>query len=397
MPKKTKTISRKPPLKPVKRKSTVKAAAVLKKKARAAAADPKISIIPNDLELSSRKFVLTQSPAHLTRPAPAYEDLGDLPDAYGTKKLYLVSRDPHWLFAYWDLNWQQYQDAVRAAHDGKVFLQIYAADGNRLQQIQISESTRNWHLHVHQADAAYYAEIGYYRADGGFEVISRSGAAATPRDSVSWNTQARFVTIPFHLSFQQLFELIKGHLLPGEDLAEALARLQDEGFEFPFATPKGRMLSDESHKALLEYLGGDFIRRMQVGSLEITEILRRRFEEMRSSGQWTSSVSSPFGASFGAGAREFFMHVNAELIIYGGTDPKARVRVDGEDITLRPDGTFSYHFTFPDGKFHIPIEAVSPDGVEMRSALLSFMRMSDYTGDVKKTGQPSLLEPLGRK
>jgi hypothetical protein len=140
-----------------------------------------------------------------------------------------------------------------------------------------------------------------------------------------------------------------------------------------------------------------------VGSFEITEILRKRFETMLSSGQWTSSagawvtsVSSPFGASFGR-ERGFHMHVNAELIIYGGTSPDAKVRIDGHDITLTKDGTFSYHFVFPDGQFHIPISATSADGVETRSALLSFLRMTELEGDVRKTGQPTMSEPLGRK
>jgi hypothetical protein len=140
-----------------------------------------------------------------------------------------------------------------------------------------------------------------------------------------------------------------------------------------------------------------------VGSFEITEILKKRFETMLSSGQWASSagawvtsISSPFGASFGR-ERGFHMHVNAELIIYGGTEPDAKVRIDGQDITLSKDGTFSYHFVFPDGQFHIPIDATSADGVEMRSALLSFLRLTEIEGDVRKTGQPVLDEPIGRK
>ncbi len=103
------------------------------------------------------------------------------------------------------------------------------------------------------------------------------------------------------------------------------------------------------------------------------------------------------GASFGGGrSREFFMHVNAELIIYGGTDPKASVQINGQPIKLREDGTFSYHFTLPDGRYFIPVEATSPDKVETRSALLSFLRVSDYEGDVKATTQEPRPEPIGR-
>ena len=69
--------------------------------------------------------------------------------------------------------------------------------------------------------------------------------------------------------------------------------------------------------------------------------------------------------------RGFYMHVNAEIIFYGGTDPDATVWVDGKEIKLSPDGTFRYHFTLPDGDFAIPIVARSPDDVEQRSATLA--------------------------
>src|SRR5450755_4170110 len=69
----------------------------------------------------------TQTPPPAVKPQdlPAYEFIGYLPESYGTKKLFLVARDPHILFAYWDLSTIQYQEAARAAHDGKIFLEIY--------------------------------------------------------------------------------------------------------------------------------------------------------------------------------------------------------------------------------------------------------------------------------
>lgn len=95
--------------------------------------------------------------------------------------------------------------------------------------------------------------------------------------------------------------------------------------------------------------------------------------------------------------RGFFLHVNAELILYGGTDPKAQVTVLGRPISLQPDGTFRYHFLLPDGSYRIPIEAISPDKVETRGATLSFLRQSRYQGEVDATPQPPLpAEPLGR-
>ena len=347
----------------------------------------------------------TQPPPPGPKPKdlPAYEFLGYLPESYGTKKLFLVARDPRILFAYWDLSPVQYQEAARAAHDGKVFLEVYVPGEGRVQQIHIWDCHRNWYLQVNRPDTAFVAQLGYYRADGAFEVLARSSEVRTPRDTLSPNTDARFVTIPFHVPFRELFDMIAAQAQPGEELAETLARLQRTDYELPFQARVPRDLTAKESDELLEYLGDEEIRRRMVGSFEITEILKKRFETMLSSGQWASSagawvtsVSSPFGASFGK-ERGFHMHVNAELIIYGGTSPDAKVRIDGQDITLSKDGTFSYHFVFPDGQFHIPIDATSADGVETRTALVSFLRMTELEGDVRKTGQPRMDEPLGRK
>jgi hypothetical protein len=338
-----------------------------------------------------------------SKELPAYEFLGYLPDSYGTKKLFLVARDPNILFAYWDLSAVQYQEAARAAHDGKVFLEVYVPGEGRVQQIHIWDTHRNWYLQVNRPDTTFLAQLGYYRPDGGFEVLARSAEIRTPRDTLSPNTNARFVTVPFSVSFRELFDLIAGQAQPGEELAETLARLQRTDFDLPFQARIPRDLTPKESDELLEYLGDEEVRRRMVGSFEITEILKKRFETMVSSGQWVSSagawltsVSSPFGASFGR-ERGFHMHVNAELIIYGGTSPDAKVRVDGHDISLSKDGTFHYHFTFPDGNFHIPIDATSADGGETRSALLSFLRLTELEGDVRKTGQPRIDEPIGRK
>jgi uncharacterized protein len=108
-----------------------------------------------------------------------------------------------------------------------------------------------------------------------------------------------------------------------------------------------------------------------------------------------SSLWSGFASSWSAPAeRGFFMHVNAEVIFYGGTDPRAKVTVAGQPIQLQPDGTFRYHFKFPDNDFEIPIVAVSPDGQETRSAVMYFRRDTTRQGEVGATGQPAHLGNL---
>ena len=89
------------------------------------------------------------------------------------------------------------------------------------------------------------------------------------------------------------------------------------------------------------------------------------------------------------------MHVNAEVIFYGGTHPQAKVTIDGKPVELAPDGSFRFHFVFPDGTYEIPVIATSPDGVETRSATLRFERGTARTGDVGETSQPPLARPMG--
>ena len=60
------------------------------------------------------------------------------------------------------------------------------------------------------------------------------------------------------------------------------------------------------------------------------------------------------------------MVVNTELIVYGATEPDAKVTVQGKEITLKPDGTFSLRFALPDGKQVIPVEATSNDEIDHR-------------------------------
>jgi hypothetical protein len=86
--------------------------------------------------------------------------------------------------------------------------------------------------------------------------------------------------------------------------------------------------------------------------------------------------------------------VNAELVVYGATEPDARVTVEGRLVTLRPDGTFTLRFALPDGDYALAAEAVSADGAEDRRARLRFSRRTEYAGDVgRQPGDPSLAEP----
>ena len=65
---------------------------------------------------------------------------------------------------------------------------------------------------------------------------------------------------------------------------------------------------------------------------------------------------------------------DAELIVYGATEPDATVYVDGEPIVLNSDGTFRFQMSFQDGQLKFPIVAVAVDGEQNRSVQMDFER-----------------------
>jgi len=74
--------------------------------------------------------------------------------------------------------------------------------------------------------------------------------------------------------------------------------------------------------------------------------------------------------------------VNVELIIYGATEPGAKVTVAERAVRLRPDGTFSLRFALPDGRYQLPVVAISAADDDGRSALLQVSRRTEYRGEV---------------
>jgi uncharacterized protein len=86
--------------------------------------------------------------------------------------------------------------------------------------------------------------------------------------------------------------------------------------------------------------------------------------EMGSGAVGSLAISSPVGR---AKVRGFWFRLGTELIVYGATEPDAKVTLQGRPIKLKPDGTFSVRFALPDGEQVIPAVAESKDGLEKRT------------------------------
>ncbi len=323
----------------------------------------------------------------------------ELPEAYGTKKLFLTARDPHWLYAHWDLTREQQLHFNAQSADGHVVLRIYAnkIEGHPAYEIHVHPESRHWFAHVERAGNSYAAELGYYSGLGKWIRISASSGTITPPDAVSVEDAAEFATIPFEFPFLKLMEIVKAAVRENLPLAQAVEELRRNGHpDLPrvTSTPPVTWTPQQEH-ALAKVINIDPVRRVWMGSMEITELIRRKLAGEMSSLHapqfGISSLSSPFGGM--ELPKNFWFNVNAELIIYGATEPSAKVTLGGHEIKLRSDGTFSYRFALPDGKYDLPAVAVSADGTDARAAELKFVRETQYLGDVGTHPQDPALKP----
>jgi hypothetical protein len=384
-------------------------------KAKKAARVPELKIPPILLEGDEppapsasgpgQRYALGQTPA----AAPAVQASAELPESYGTQQLFLAARDPHWLYAHWDFSREQLKKYNALAAEGHLTLRVYrgAAQGEPLMEIHLHPESRTWFIPVPASATKYLAELGYYENARAWVSLARSGATLTPPDSLSDDTSIRFATIPSEVPFSALLAMVKGAVREHVPLVEAMQQMRAQGFrDLPTPEEIKREWTPAQEKALAEVISMDHVRRIWIGSLEITELIRRQLLQQVSSisaAQFglpssamggpssISSVTSPFGGV--ERGRGFWFNVNAELIIYGATEPDAKVTIGDRPIKLRPDGSFSFRFALPDGHYSLPAVAHSADGVEARHAHLKFSRDTAYRGEVGAHPQDKNLKP----
>ena len=373
-------------------KSAVKSAKAKTKKAPAkskmATPGRKPAKITKDVRQAAARKPATRTRAKKMAGADI-DHLGDLPRSYGEERIFVVAQEPHWLFCYWDYT-------LTEGVKGTIFLRHGREGADRPEaEVPVPSETNSWYLAVRETDADYYVELGHYNG-GHWKTLARSGTVLTPRDTMTGFGEPVFANMPFHSNFQQLVEKIRGTMREGESLADALARLQGHGAgPIGGLTPASLFSGGFAPSSWASAPGGS-----PGGFLAALGISGASWES--APGNWSSAALSGRGApsswsSSWHGGREFFMHLNAEVIFYGGTHPDAKVTVDGKEIMIRPDGTFRYHFVLPDGAFEIPVVATSPDGAETRRGVLRFERLTTREGDVASTTQPPLGVPMGRK
>jgi len=362
------------------------------------------------------RFVL--GPARSGEARVAEAGPSRLPAACGARRLWLTAREPHWLFATWDLSAEELEALEALAAPGQLTLRVHegAIGASPLCEIALAKSARSWFVHVGLAGAPYCAELGYVAAETGWRAVLTSGVAITPPEAPAAPSAeaAEFATIPVDVPFAVILKKVAEAARTEPAVAEVLETLRHEGFE---ALPSPAVVQASSwtpvqERALAEVLRVDAARRVWVSSIDVTHLVatgvgvtsrsereegRREHPSSPLSGYAASErsgLSSP-GADRASGERPrgFWFNVNAELVIYGATEPDAEVTIAGRRVTLRADGSFSLRFALPDGDYELPVTACAKTRDDGRSAELRFQRQTRYQGQVGVHPQDAQLRP----
>ena len=301
--------------------------------------------------------------------------LSELPDGYGESRIVLMPRDPQWAYAYWDIP-NEHKQELRNQGGRRLALRFYDVTDidinyqspHSLQQYECGEMSREWYLPIPVSDRDYAVEVGYICDDGRWLMLSRSVPVRIPPVYPSDWIEDQFITVDWN---QDLRGKTFAKLVPPSQKAAAQAGYgkEDQLYEEIFA---------QAQSAESQRIAGSLFGSMH----QVPEQAVSSFVFPSGAGLWalpTASGINMSGAGMFASApppkpRKFWLVADAELIVYGATEPDATVTIDGKEIELEPDGTFRFHVSFQDGVLRYPIVAVAADGEQTRSIHMDFER-----------------------
>ncbi|MEM9806449.1 MAG: DUF4912 domain-containing protein [Cyanobacteria bacterium P01_D01_bin.56] len=303
------------------------------------------------------------------------DSFGDLPGGYGESRIVLMPRDPQWAYAYWDIP-GAHKEEMRRQGGVRLAIRFYdvtdidinAVAPHSLQQYECDEMAREWFLPIPVSDRDYIAEIGYVAADGRWLLMARSAAIHIPPVYPSDWIEDHFVTLNFD-------EDLRGKtimtLVPPSKKAAA-AGVDADG------NPIYDAIFAQAQSTEAQRIAGSLFGSMH----QVPEESVSSFVFPSGVGMWalpTASGINMSGAGFSASAppirpRKFWLIADAELIVYGATEPDATVTIGSRKIDLKPDGTFRFQMSFQDGLIDYPIKAVAADGEQTRSIHMKFTR-----------------------
>lgn len=307
--------------------------------------------------------------------------LADLPEGYGESRIVLLPRDPEWAYAYWDVS-NEHKEKLRQQGGQRLMLRLYDVTDldmtsqapHSMQQVDCHEMARSWYLEMPVSDRDYLSEIGYLTADDRWLLLARSAPIRVPPIYPSGWVKDQFVSLDWqeqlgNRSFGDLGQPYSLEPTEPAPVGEApdLPRIYDNLFTLTQRQEALRVAGSLYGSMQRAPSGGPGGLERSIGPLGLSA------SGLNTSGLTMSGIGSG-GSVLPERSRKFWLVADAELIVYGATEPDATLTIGDKVIPLNPDGTFRFHIAFPDGQIDYPIRAVAADGEQTRAVHLHFER-----------------------
>ena len=274
-----------------------------------------------------------------------------------TTRVVFLPRDPQWAYVFWEIS---DSDRRRAQSEGAAHLSLRLADvtglqngsahPHTLQEVPVDSHSTEWYLPVPLCDRDYRVELGF-RSGSNWISLAFSSVARVPALHPSDQILDQFV--PFSL----------------EAAAPAPAPVA------PPAEPSDSGLHERLYQSATTHF-----RSRRVGSEVLHELDSMAGDQRGLSdsgaGLWASGRNESGLGGVAPRQRTFWLVADAELIVYGATDPSACLTIGGEEVPLSDEGTFRIQVPFRDGEQMYAIEATAADGEQKRNITLNFERVT---------------------
>jgi hypothetical protein len=245
-------------------------------------------------------------------------------------RMVLMVRGPHWMHAFWEVSPRTIARAQAALgqewHGARPTLRVLevetglkASPSERvIRDIEVHGGVKNWFIDVRQPIRCR-VEVGYLAASGRFHALVRSNAVSTPATTQSDTLDTHWGEIVGDC--EKIYAMSGG--FSSENKATELQELFEERLRRPMGPPAARRSGDDDD------------------------------------------------ASNHGGQQ---LQVDAEMIVYGVTQPGSYVTLQGEPVKVQRDGTFRVRLDLPNRRQVLPIVASTPDGIERQTVVIAVER-----------------------
>jgi uncharacterized protein len=311
-------------------------------------------------------------------------------------EIVLLDVDPHRAHAYWNIDLQTFEEGRKeAGPDAPLVIRVHDVTGvdfdgeNALEtfDVQVQGLQGHWSIDLWKDGRDFVAEIGLLRPDGHVQLFARSNPVTTPLGSPS----SIYDTSAVHTAPEVPEELRAADLvapaaaapaagLPstetgGPEVSASPAERESGSPPVPgeaaAAWPTAEQAAagmpepDASVEAYCERHIGP-ASAISDAQAESEAGVRRAEEkdrgaeppERRESGTAPLPLESYVNlSSFDLVRKDVLIEVNTELHIYGRVRPGTELSLYGQQVPLRPDGTFSIRQPLPRGAIVLPLLA----------------------------------------